>query len=104
MINNKYAIEASVAQRALSYSILSLITSTPIENANGLDPTPSLAYGSRRHILREQDEDDENDELGEDVDPRKGLMNDDGAWCWKDDCAGEFRLFDHFGSYTHYKI
>jgi hypothetical protein len=60
----------SNVQRLFSYGLLSLITSTPIA---GGSPTPGL---------QEDDEDDGEDHT------RKGLMNDEGAWCWREECEG----------------
>lgn len=57
----------SKAQRLLSYSLLSLITSNHIASAN--------ATGA--------------DEEEEEPDPKtKGLMNEDRAWCWREGCEG----------------
>ncbi|KAG8893567.1 hypothetical protein FRB99_001873 [Tulasnella sp. 403] len=67
-------LEMSIAQRALSYSILAMITSTPLDQSPA-GTTPSLAYSMT------QWEDDEYDE-----DNKKGLVNDEGAWCWRDEC------------------
>lgn len=63
--------EVSNVQRLLSYGLLSLITSTPIA---GRGPAPSLV------------EDDEDE--GESSRTRKGLMNDEGSWCWREECEG----------------
>ncbi|KAF8649596.1 hypothetical protein AX16_005687 [Volvariella volvacea WC 439] len=61
-------IEMSKAERLLSYSLLSLITSKLFTSA----PLTGIR---------------EEDEEGEQIDRKsKGLMNDDGAWCWRDDC------------------
>lgn len=62
-------VEMSKAQRLLSYSLLSLITSKPLASA----PTTGL---------NEDDEGDEN--------KPKGHTNADGAWCWRDGCEGRF--------------
>ncbi|KAL0959925.1 hypothetical protein HGRIS_011590 [Hohenbuehelia grisea] len=58
-------IEMSKADRLLSYSLLSLITSKPLASA----PTTGATQ-----------EDEEVDAKG------KGLMNSDGAWCWREGC------------------
>lgn len=71
----------SAAQRALSYSLLSLITCTPTEMTPTSPTTPSLAY-----TMSHWEDDDEGEEPGE---SRKGLMNNEGAWCWRDGCEGE---------------
>ncbi|KAG8980313.1 hypothetical protein FRB90_007677, partial [Tulasnella sp. 427] len=66
----------SIATRALSYSLLSLITSTPAESS-ALSPTsPTVSYPW------ETGSDDGND----DGSKKKGLINDEGAWCWRDEC------------------
>jgi hypothetical protein len=60
--------EMSKAERLLSYSLLSLITSKPLASAsmNGIS-----------------EEDGEYNVKG------KGLLNEDGAWCWREGCGGE---------------
>lgn len=64
----KYIIEMSKAERLLSYLLLSLITSRPLASAS---PNP------------ETDEDED-----EDKSKAKGHMNEDGAWCWRENCEG----------------
>jgi len=66
-----FTLEMSNIQRSLSYGLLSLITSTPV--AGGI-PAPGL---------REDEEEEGN--LG-----TKGLMNCEGAWCWREDCEGTY--------------
>lgn len=56
----------SKAERLLSYSLLSLVTSKPLASA----PTTGI------------------EEEDEDSGKTKGLMNQDGAWCWRDECEG----------------
>ncbi|OSX61140.1 hypothetical protein POSPLADRAFT_1047403 [Postia placenta MAD-698-R-SB12] len=58
----------SKAERLLSYLLLSLITSRPLASAS---PNP------------ETDEDED-----EDKSKAKGHMNEDGAWCWRENCEG----------------
>jgi sorting nexin-9/18/33 len=58
-------------QRLLSYSLLSLITSTPLSKA------------VVSNTVNEEEEEEEEDTS------RAGLLNDQGAWCWKDQCDGE---------------
>jgi sorting nexin-9/18/33 len=60
----------SKAERLLAYSLLSLISSKPLASVS---PT-------------EMDEDDEYDVK------TKGLLNEDGAWCWREDCRGQTSL------------
>ena len=57
----------SKAERLLSYSLLSLITSTPWSSA----PLTGI------------NEDEEDAPLH-----RNGLVNEDGAWCWREGCQG----------------
>ena len=56
------------SEKLLSYSLLSLITSTPI---GGRD-SQSESMNPDEEICKST----------------KGLMNTDGAWCWRDDCSG----------------
>ncbi|EMD35638.1 hypothetical protein CERSUDRAFT_157518 [Gelatoporia subvermispora B] len=64
-------IEMSHAERLLSYSLLSLITSKPLAAA----PAPGIS---------EEDE--------EDADKKRGHMNEDGAWCWREGCEQCLKL------------
>ncbi|OCH85732.1 PX-domain-containing protein [Obba rivulosa] len=64
-------IEMSHAERLLSYSLLSLITSKPLASA----PTPEISEEDEEH-----------------TDKKKGHVNEDGAWCWRDGCDGCLRL------------
>jgi sorting nexin-9/18/33 len=65
--------EMSKAERLLSYSLLSLITSKP------------LASASTTGISDEYEEQNINDKF-------KGTMNAEGAWCWKEGCKGQFSM------------
>lgn len=65
-------VEMSKAERLLSYLLLSLITSRPLASAS---PNP------------ETDEDED-----EDKSKAKGHMNEDGAWCWRENCEECLRL------------
>jgi sorting nexin-9/18/33 len=58
--------EMSKAERLLSYSLLSLITSKQLSSASATGVT------------------EEEDDYGR----SKGLMNEDGAWCWREGCEG----------------
>lgn len=71
VINSRHSVflEMSNAERLLSYSLLSLITSKPLASS---------------HALTEED----GDEGAAKEIVRKGLMNGDGAWCWREDCTG----------------
>ncbi|TFK34438.1 hypothetical protein BDQ12DRAFT_366564 [Crucibulum laeve] len=64
-------IEMSKAERLLSYSLLSLITSKPLASA----PTTGIS------------EDDDRDAT-----KGKGTMNSQGAWCWREDCSDCLKL------------
>jgi sorting nexin-9/18/33 len=59
--------EMSQAQRLLSYSLLSLVTSKPLAQAS----TAGIA----------EEEEDRDLKL-------KGHLNEDGAWCWREGCKG----------------
>jgi sorting nexin-9/18/33 len=64
--------EMSRAERLFSYSLLALITSKPLAVAS----TTTL---------------EEEDEIPPFMDKGKGVMNADGAWCWREGCTGEFK-------------
>lgn len=68
-------LETSKAERLLSYSLLSLITSTPWLS------TPLTGIS--------EDEDDASPQ-------RNGLLNGDGAWCWREGCQGAHVVFQGF--------
>ncbi|GLB42320.1 putative WASP-binding domain of Sorting nexin protein [Lyophyllum shimeji] len=64
-------LEMSKAERLLGYSLLSLITSKPLVSA----PTTGM---------------NEDDDL---YDAKsKGLLNDEGAWCWREGCRDCLKL------------
>ncbi|KAF8870696.1 hypothetical protein CPB84DRAFT_1818323 [Gymnopilus junonius] len=64
-------IEMSKAERLLSYSLLSLITSKPMASSSHAPGTTS----------------DEKAENSKDDERNTGLMNKDGAWCWREGCT-----------------
>ena len=61
-------IEMSKAERLLSYSLLSLISSKPLASASTVGIN----------------EDDGSYDVKE-----KGLLNDEGAWCWREGCESK---------------
>ncbi|KLO14394.1 hypothetical protein SCHPADRAFT_903340 [Schizopora paradoxa] len=63
-------IEMSNAERIFSYSLLSLITCKPLATAVDENEDGSL---KRKSIA-------------------KGLVNEDGAWCWREDCSDCLRF------------
>lgn len=63
--------EMSKAERLLAYSLLSLITSKPLASA----PMTGV-----------NEEDEQYNIKG------KGLLNEDGAWCWREGCQGLFLI------------
>ncbi|KDQ50377.1 hypothetical protein JAAARDRAFT_211785 [Jaapia argillacea MUCL 33604] len=64
-------IEMSKAERLLSYSLLSLITSKPLASA----PTTGISEQDDEYTGR-----------------TNGLMNQEGAWCWREGCTDCLRL------------
>ncbi|KAG2342303.1 hypothetical protein BDR05DRAFT_357037 [Suillus weaverae] len=64
-------LEMSKAERLLSYSLLSLLTSTPLSSA----PLAGM------------------NEDAEDTPPQtNGLLNEEGAWCWREGCQDCLKL------------
>ncbi|KAG2059654.1 hypothetical protein BDR06DRAFT_979790 [Suillus hirtellus] len=63
-------LEMSKAERLLSYSLLSLITSTPLSST-------SLGI---------------NEDPGDAPQQRNGLLNEEGAWCWREGCQDCLKL------------
>ena len=68
--NSCLSTEMSKAERLLSYSLLSLITSKPL--------TSTLSS------VNEEDEHPNSNHNGK----TKGLINSYGAWCWREGCVG----------------
>lgn len=66
-----HTTELARYQRLLSYSLMSLIVSTPLAT-----PPTSQSNGPA-------DEEDEEEDTS-----RVGLLNADGAWCWREHCDG----------------
>lgn len=60
--------EMSKAERLLSYSLLSLITSKPLASA----PTTGTVEEDNHYNAKDA-----------------GLMNEDGAWCWREGCSSK---------------
>ncbi|TFY58146.1 hypothetical protein EVJ58_g6601 [Rhodofomes roseus] len=67
-------VEMSRSERLLSYSLLSLITAKPLASSSTTSPTSPHANG----------DEDEEDEDG--AGRRRGHVNADGAWCWRENC------------------
>lgn len=70
----------SKAERLLSYSLLSLITSKPLAS-------PSNPEYDDAPYFYESESDSECERKGSDS-KRRGLLNEEGAWCWKENCEG----------------
>ncbi|KAI0641330.1 hypothetical protein C8Q79DRAFT_1077719 [Trametes meyenii] len=64
-------VEMSKAERLLSYSLLSLVTAKPLASA----PTTGI---------NEEDEEESN--------TVHGHINEDGAWCWRENCESCLKL------------
>ncbi|TFK26567.1 hypothetical protein FA15DRAFT_637246 [Coprinopsis marcescibilis] len=67
-------VEMSKAERLLSYILLSLITSRPLNSRSTGDPDE--VQGNSTQTQAES----------------KGLMNEEGAWCWRDKCNSCLKL------------
>ncbi|KAJ4476149.1 hypothetical protein C8R41DRAFT_774091 [Lentinula lateritia] len=79
-------LEMSKAERLLSYSLISLITSKPLAATSQSPHIPGIA---------EEDEDEDSDSSSppDSLNTKthvkykgKGLINEDGAWCWREGC------------------
>ncbi|KAG6850131.1 hypothetical protein H0H93_000753 [Arthromyces matolae] len=64
-------IEMSKAERLLSYSLLSMITAKPLASS----------------LATVEDDDEEQEST-----ISKGVINNEGAWCWRDDCQDCLKL------------
>jgi sorting nexin-9/18/33 len=62
----------SQAERLLSYSLLSLITSQPLASA----PTTGVTEEDEEYLPQD-----------------KGLRNKEGAWCWREGCEGRLLFY-----------
>lgn len=84
-------VEISKAERLLSYSLLSLITTKPIATL------PSAGVTIREEDLFFQSDQEESDE---DEEPKKakGYVNEQGAWCWREGCEGVPSLRTRFST------
>ena len=73
-------LEMSKAERLLSYSLLSLISTKPIATL------PSAGVNTREDLYFQSD----REELDESEEPKKakGNVNEQGAWCWREGCEG----------------
>lgn len=74
-------LEMSKAERLLSYSLLSLISTKPIATM------PSAGVNTREEDLYFQSDREELDE-SEEPKKAKGYVNEQGAWCWREGCEG----------------
>lgn len=84
-------------ERLLSYTLLSLITAAPLTSSAAPDQHDSSS-----------DSESDGDSLQSSLFPngkssvsrvnrhsksdRLGLVNNEGAWCWRDDCSGELGI------------
>ncbi|KAF9534384.1 hypothetical protein CPB83DRAFT_844159 [Crepidotus variabilis] len=67
-------IEMSKAERLLSYSLLSLITSKPLASALAIGATAEEESGGSPTLEKPHDK-------------KRGLTNKDNAWCWREGCS-----------------
>jgi sorting nexin-9/18/33 len=65
----------SKAEKSLAFALLGLLTSKPLASA----PLTGIT---------EEEEDTEEPTSSTPV-VQKGLMNEEGAWCWRDNCEGK---------------
>jgi sorting nexin-9/18/33 len=90
----------SKAERLLSYSLLSLITTKPIATLPNAGVT-----------IREEDSYPSVDlgEVGDDEENKpskkaKGYVNEQGAWCWREGCDGMLSIKAIFTDYIPLQI
>ena len=76
----------SKAERLLSYTLLSLITTKPIATF------PNAGVMTREEDTYSQSDLEESDANDEDKPAKKanGYVNEQGAWCWREGCEGTF--------------
>lgn len=76
----------SKAERLLSYSLLSLITTKPIATL------PNAGVMTREEDAYSQSDLEEvvTDEEDKPAKKSKGCVNEQGAWCWREGCEGSF--------------
>jgi sorting nexin-9/18/33 len=74
----------SKAERLLSYSLLSLITTKPIATLPNAGVTIREEDSHSSFDLEEMGDDEED----EPPKKAKGYVNEEGAWCWREGCEG----------------
>ena len=75
----------SKAERLLSYSLLSLITT------NAIATLPNAGVTTREEDMYPQpDLEDSTNEEGKPAKKVNGYVNEQGAWCWREGCEGTF--------------
>jgi sorting nexin-9/18/33 len=86
----------SKAERLLSYSLLSLITTKPIATL------PNAGVTSQEDDPYSQSDLEEDDVNEEDKPAKKanGCVNEQGAWCWREACEGTFSKPHAFMRFT----
>jgi sorting nexin-9/18/33 len=90
---NNQKLEMSKAERLLSYSLLSLITTKPIATL------PSAGVTTREEDLYFQSDREELDEDESEEHPKaKGYVNEQGAWCWREGCEGVLQTLSVSGT------
>jgi hypothetical protein len=79
----------SKAERLLSYSLLSLITTKPIATL------PNASVMTREEDTYSQSDLEEvaTNEEDKPAKKSKGHVNEQGAWCWREGCEGSFVIF-----------
>jgi hypothetical protein len=83
----------SKAERLLSYSLLSLITTKPIATL----PNAGVTVREEDSYFPFDHEEMRDHEEYKPAQKAKGYVNEEGAWCWREGCEGmpSERLFPH---------
>ncbi|KAI0251172.1 hypothetical protein BJV78DRAFT_1282682 [Lactifluus subvellereus] len=81
-------VEMSKAERLLSYSLLSLITTKPIATL----PNAGVTFREEDSYSPFDHEEMRDDEEYKPVKKGKGYVNEQGAWCWREGCEDCLKL------------
>lgn len=88
----------SKAERLLSYSLLSLITTKPIATL----PNAGVTSQEGDTYSQLELEEDANSEEDKPAKKANGCVNEQGAWCWREGCEGTFSKLYVFNALHSY--
>lgn len=88
--------EMASSERLLSYSLLSLISSTPFQSSLSEQASES-EIEDEEHISTQSNAASAASKInGRGKMDQYSLTNNEGAWCWRDDCSGTLKFIREF--------